>query len=273
MVEELPRPTPKATEILVRMHASTVSAADQRTRSKKVPAGLAIPASFTIGFVRPRRPILGMDAAGVVEEVGAEVTGFQAGDAVVAMLGSRFGGHAEYAVADQSDAVARVNGASGAVGSAAVQLARAVGAHVTGVCSAANVSMVTALEADRVIDYGTDDFVEADARYDIVMDCVGNAPVSRVHPIVEPGGAILHLVGDLRTMLGAGRNGRAHGMRVATDPGPYRSRDLEYLLELAETGRFRPAVDRRYPLEDTSEAHRFVDTGRKRGNVILTIAG
>jgi len=307
-IEEVPRPVPRPTEVLIRIHATTVSTADRRARSKDVPAGLSLPSSLVLGFVRPRRPILGMDAAGVVEEAGAHVTRFRPGDEVVGMLGSRFGGHAQYAVADESSALALkptsasfaeaaalvfggitaraffnharleggsrvlVNGASGAVGSAAVQLAKAAGAHVTAVCGARNASFAIALGADDIVDYRNMDFAEGDTSYDIVMDCVGNAPFSRVRPIVAPSGAVLLVASDLHSVLAASGQGRKHGLTVATTPGRYLAGDLAYLVDLAENGRLRPVIDRIYALDQIAEAHRYVDTGRKRGNVVIDVA-
>ncbi len=233
-IQDVARPAPAAGEILIKVHATTVSAADHRTRAREVPAGLLIPRSLVLGFVRPKRPVLGMDAAGIVIEVGEGVERFAPGDEVLVMLGSRFGGHAEYAIALDSDAIALkprsmsfeqavslvfggitargylnqiavgeettvlVNGASGAVGTAMVQLAKAAGAHVTGVCSKANAALVASLGADRTIDYATTDFAEAGSRYDVIVDCVGNAPVARVLKSLNPGGAVLLVAGELR---------------------------------------------------------------------------
>jgi NADPH:quinone reductase-like Zn-dependent oxidoreductase len=307
-IEEVPRPRPRATEVLIRVHAATVSAADRRSRSKDVPAGLAIPSSLVLGFLRPRRPILGMDVAGVIEAVGAKVTRFRPGEEVIAMLSSRFGGHAEYAVAGESSAIALkpasatfdeaaalvfgaitaqaflnqarlekgsrvlVNGASGAVGSAAVQIAKAAGAQVTAVCSAGNASLVAVLGADRVVDYRVADFAAGGGSYDIVMDCVGNAPVIRVQPIVAPGGGVLLVAGGLRSVLTASRLSRRFALTVATAPGPYRAADLEYLVDLFNSGQFHPVIDRTYPLAQIAEAHRYVDTNHKRGNVVIDVA-
>jgi len=306
-VEEVPRPVPRTTEVLIRVHATTVSAADHRSRSKDVPAGLALPSSLVLGFFRPRRRILGMDIAGVVESVGAEVTRFRPGDGVIGMLGGRFGGHAEYAVADESSALAPkpasasfgeaaalvfggitaraffnharlnvgsrvlVNGASGAVGSAAVQLAKVAGAHVTAVCSAGNASLVAALGADQIVDYQATDFTTGDATYDIVMDCVGNAPLSRVRPIVAPRGAVLLVAGDLRAVLAASRRDRKHALTVTAAPGPHLAADLEYLAGLVDGGRLRPVIDATYPLAQIVEAHRHVDSNHKRGSVVIDI--
>ena len=311
-LENVARPEPRATEVLVRVHASTVSAADYRARSKDVPAGLALPSSLVLGITKPRRPILGMDFAGVIETVGGQVTRFAPGDEVIGMLGSAFGGHAEYAVAHQHSAIALkpatatfgeavslvfggitaraflnqarleqgsrvlVNGASGAVGSAAVQLAKAAGAHVTAVCSAGNASLVTALGADRVLDYATTDFASGDfaagdSKYDIVMDCVGNAPVSRVHSIVEAGGAVLLVSGDLRSLITASRDSKRHGLTVVATPGRYVAADLEYLVGLFDAGSFVPVIDDSYPLAEISDAHRRVDSHRKRGAVVVTL--
>ncbi len=307
-VEEIPTPVPGTDELLVRVHASTVSAADHRSRSKDVPAGLALPSSLVLGLFRPRRRVLGMDISGVVVAIGPEVTGFAVGDEVIAMLGSCFGGHAEYAIVKTTDAVAPkpqgltfdeaaaivfggltaqaflnqadvgrgsrvlVNGASGAVGSAVVQIAHAVGAHVTAVTSSTNRELVAALGADEVIDYRTEDFATTGEMYDVVVDCVGNAPVRRVSGSLTPGGAALLIAADLRSLLTANRDARRHGISVVTAPGPYRAEDLRCVAKLAAGGLLRPVIDRTYALDDVVDAHRHVDTGRKRGSVVLSIA-
>jgi NADPH:quinone reductase-like Zn-dependent oxidoreductase len=306
-VEQVPRPSVGANDVLVRVHASTVSAADHRARSRDVPRGLWLLAAFGIGAFRPRRRVLGMDVAGVVEAVGEDVRRFRPGDEVIAMPGAKFGGHAEYARLRQGDAIALkspsmtfedavtlvfggltargflkqanlapgatvlVNGASGAVGTAAVQLAKHEGAHVTGVCSGANRDLVASLGADRVIDYTTDDFtVEADA-YDVIVDCVGNAPFERVGHLLNPGGALLLVIADLQGLLRAPWRSRRTGKLVTASPGKPTAEDLAFLVDLAEAGSYRPVRDRTYDLADIAEAHRFVDTGRKRGNVVLRI--
>jgi NADPH:quinone reductase-like Zn-dependent oxidoreductase len=304
---ERPRPRPAAGELLIRVRATTVSAADHRTRARDVPPGLLLPSSMVLGFFRPRRPVLGMDIAGDVVATGEGVEGFAPGDAVLAMLGSRFGGHAEYAILKATDAVAAapgsmpaseavalvfggitaraylrqaavdpgarvlVNGASGAVGTALVQLAKAAGAHVTGVSSAANHALVTSLGADRVIDYATHDFAADGSTYDVIADCVGNAPVARVHGSLEPGGAALLVAADLGSLLAAPRQARRFGITVVTGPGLYRADDLEHVVALAERGALRPVVDRTFPFEQIAAAHRLVDGGRKRGSVVVTI--
>jgi len=305
-IMDVAKPEPAAGEILIKVVTSTVSAADHRSRSRHVPAGLLLPSSLVLGFFRPRRPVLGMDAAGVVVAVGAHVERFAPGDEVLAMLGSRFGGHAEYAIAAETDAVAfkprsmgfeeavsvvfggitargylnqitiadgatvLVNGASGAVGTAMVQLAMAAGAHVTGVSS--NAALVTSLGADRTIDYRSHDFAEDGSTYDVIVDCVGNAPVARVRHSLNPGGAMLLVAADLRSILTARGHARRHGISVITSPGRYRSEDLEYIIDLAEEGAFHPTIDRIFPFDQISAAHRFVDGGRKRGSVVLRVA-
>ena len=306
-IQDVVRPVPAPDELLISVRATTVSAADHRSRSRDVPAGLLIPSSLVLGVFRPRRPVLGMDAAGVVVAVGERVEGFDPGDEVLAMLGSRFGGHAEYAILKSTDAItlkprsmsfddaaslvfggitARaylnqvpighgttvlVNGASGAVGSAVVQLAKAAGAHVTGVSSKANARFVAALGADHVIDYATADFAEDGSTYDVIVDCVGNAPVSRVLGSLNPGGAVLLVAGDLRSIISAKGQSRRHGITVITGPGAYRSEDLEHVAGLADRGEFQPTIDRRFAFDQISAAHRFVDSGRKRGSVVVTV--
>jgi NADPH:quinone reductase-like Zn-dependent oxidoreductase len=306
-VERTAKPRPKANEVLIKVHASTVSAADFRSRSRIVPQGLGVLAAIGIGLFRPRFHILGMDAAGVVEAVGAKVTAFRPGDQVIAMLGGKFGGHAEYACIPEDGAITAmpdglsfqqaatlvfggitaraflrqatiqpgdrvlVNGASGAVGTAAVQLAKHLGAHVTGVTSGRNVELVASLGADRVVDYTTTDFTAGADTYDVIVDCVGNATFDRVEALINPGGKLLLVIADLRSMLRASRQSRRSGKLVATTVGKYRAEDLAHVADLAASGGFRPVIDRTYELGDIVEAHRYVDGGHKKGNVVLQI--
>jgi NADPH:quinone reductase-like Zn-dependent oxidoreductase len=307
-IEAVPRPTPAKGELLVRVAASTVSAADHRTRARDVPPGLLLPSSLVVGLVRPRRRILGMDIAGTVVATGEGVHGFAPGDDVVAMLGSRFGGHAEYAIVRATDAVARkpaalsfqdavalvfggitaraylrqaeirpgtrvlVNGASGAVGTAVVQLAKAAGADVTGVSSSANHGLIESLGADRVIDYVAQDFAAGESRYDVIVDCVGNAPVHRIEHILAPNAAVLIVAASsLSSLLGASRQARRLGITVSTGPGPYLSEDLEHIMGLADAGKIRPVIDLTFTLDDIADAHRRVDSGRKRGSAVVAI--
>ena len=306
-IEDVEMPAVGHDDVLIQVYASTVSAADHRARALDVPAGLWLPSVLTLGVRRPRRPVLGMDASGVVTAVGANVTRFAPGDEVIAMLGARFGGHAEYAVVPQGAVIAikpasmdfedavtlvfggitaraylkqvdvrpgatvLVNGASGAVGTAVVQLAKHAGAHVTAVCSGRNTDLVTRLGADRVIDYTSDDFTTGTDRYDVVVDCVGNAPFARVRPLLVSGGALLLVVSDLKGVLSAGWNAHRSGHRVVTTPGPFLAEDLAYLVELADTGHYQPVKQTTVDLDDIAAAHRLADTGRKRGNVVVRI--
>jgi NADPH:quinone reductase-like Zn-dependent oxidoreductase len=308
-VEELPRPSVGPDDVLIRVHASTVSAADHRARTREVPRGLGLLAAIGIGLFRPKHPVLGFDAAGVVEQVGANVTSFGPGDEVIAMLGGQFGGHAEYARVRPGDPIARkpagmtfedavtlvfggltahsflkqasirpgaavlVNGASGAVGTAAVQLAAHAGAHVTGVCSGTNRHLVTSLGADRVIDYTTEDFTAGPATYDVIVDCVGNAPFERARHLLTPGGALLLVITDLPGLLLAPLRSRRTGHLVTADVGKPSAEDLAFLVGLAESGAYRAVRERTYDLADIAAAHRYVDTGRKRGNVVLRLTG
>lgn len=306
-IEEVPKPAPGADDILIRVHASTVSAADYRSRSRNIPRGLGLLASPTLGVFTPRNTVLGMDAAGVVEAVGSNVTACAPNDEVIAMLGSGFGGHAEYVCVPQHAAVTTkprtmtfeesvalvfgpitalaflkragispgdsvlVNGASGAVGSAAVQLATEMGAHVTGVCSAGNRELVLSLGADSVIDYATDDFTAQGASYDVIVDCVGNAPFERAEGSLAPDGALLLVITDLKGLFMAPLRSRKRGRLVSATGVTYTAEDLAFIVGLAESDRFRPVIDRTFEMSDIVDAHRYVDTGHKRGNVVVRI--
>lgn len=308
VLADMPKPTPGPEEVLIRVIASTVSIADHRARSRDVPRGLVLPTALALGVFRPRKRVLGMDVSGVVQAVGKKVTLFAPGDEVIAMLGGKFGGHAEFARIKQDGAIAAmptnlnfdeavalvfgglaahgylsrtrigtgtrvlVNGASGAVGTAAVQLAKNLGAHVTAVCGARNAELVSSVGADRVIDYTSTDFTTESDTYDVIMDCVGNAPFERVQHLIEPGGALLLLIADLTGLLRAKSRSRKSGKLITAGGVDYQAVDLEFLVALAEAGRLRPVIDRSFDLADIVAAHRFVDAGHKRGNVVLRVA-
>lgn len=171
----------------------------------------------------------------------------------------------------QSGESVLVNGASGGVGTAAVQLARHFGADVTGVCSTANVELVRSLGANHVIDYTQEDFAQNGETYDVIVDAAGTAPFSRSKASLKDGGRLLMVLAGLPDMLQIPWVSMTSSKQGIAGPATGRAEDLRFLAELAEAGKFRPVIDRRYPLQQIAEAHRYVDTGRKRGNVIITL--
>lgn len=304
-IREVPTPTVTAGQVLVQMRAASVSIGDSRSRALRVPRGVGLMARFSLGFTKPKKPILGFDVAGEVVAVGEKTTRFKVGDRVVASTGFAGGTHAEYVVLDETGMVAPipdgvtyetaaalvfgagtalyflrrgnlkageailVNGASGAVGSAAVQLAKIMGAEVTGVTSAGNAGLVRSLGADHVVDYTREDFAKAGHVYDVVMDTVGNAPYSRAKAVLRPGGRFLQVIGDLPQMIGG--MFRKNVVGAGASDADLFSRDTQtYLLRLAADGRLTPVIDGVWPLADIVAAHRRVDTGHKRGTVLVT---
>ncbi|PZF83458.1 NAD(P)-dependent alcohol dehydrogenase [Jiangella anatolica] len=297
-VADIPRPEPKAGQVLVRVHAAAVTAGDARLRAARYPAGFAPFARLAFGVFRPRRTVLGNSFAGVVEAVGSAVTRLRPGDRVCGQLGARMGAHAEYVpVAAEKVAVVPdevsdddaagvlfggttalyflrdkgrltagqtvlVNGASGAVGTNAVQLARHFGATVTGVTSGANAALVTELGAEHVVDHTRDDVTRLAERYDVVLDTVGNLSIEAGRRLLTPSGRLLLAVGSL------GDTVRARG-NVAAGVAPERRADYEFLLGLVASGELTVVVDRVYDLADAAAAHARVDTGHKVGNVLL----
>ena len=305
---EMPAPQPGANDILIRVVASTVSAADHRMRARDLPPGIGLLSIPVVGLFRPRRRILGMDFAGTIEAVGADVTGFAPGDEVVGMTGSAFGGHAEFLLLPQTAAIASkpadltfeealalvfgghtmgecirrreiqagdevlVNGASGAVGSAAVQIAKHFGARVTAVAGADNTELVTRLGADLVIDYRAEDFAAGGTSYDVIFDCVGNAPFERVDRILKPSGALLQVAVDFRALTSAKGHTRRSGKLVAPITFTPTASHVAFATRLHREGGLKPVIDGTYRFDEIVEAHRYVDTGRKRGSVIVQIA-
>ncbi len=301
------KPRLKVNEILVRVRAATVSAGDIRMRSFSVPPMLWLPARLALGISKPRQPIYGMELAGDVEAVGKDVRRFKVGDQVFAStLEHQFGAHAEYKCLPEDGAVAAkprqmsyaeaatlaigahtalhflkagqiqpgqkvlINGASGSVGTYAVQLAKYFGAHVTGVCSTRNVALVQSLGADQVIDYTHVDFSSTGETYDIIFDAVGTTTFAHCNHALKPNGSYLHTV-----LAGAALQGRWYrlttGKHVVGGTATPRSDALTFLKELSETGRLKPVIDRSYALEEIADAHRYVETGRKQGNVVITV--
>ena len=304
---ELPKPVPARDELLIRVCATTVSSADWRLRSLSMPAGFGPMARIAFGIRRPRQPILGSELAGEVEAVGAEVTAFKPGDKVFAFPGGRLGCYTEYRCVAAAGPVAimpanlsfeqaaalcfggstmldfyrraalqggervLVNGASGAVGTAAVQLAKHFGAHVTGVCSTANVELLRSLGADQVLDYTREDFARSGQTFDVIVDTAGTAPFSRCARALAPGGRLLLVLASLPDLLKAPWVGMTHTQKVIAGPAAERVEYVQRLAQLAAAGRFTPVIDRCYPFDQMREAHRYVDSGRKRGNVVVRV--
>lgn len=282
-IRDLPTPVPQPGELLIRIHASTVSAGDWRMRSLAMPRGFAPFARLAIGITGPRQPILGGDFAGIVAAIGAGVTRFAPGDAVFGFPGIKLGCHAQYRVLAETgsvlpkpatldfDAAASLPfGASGAVGSALVQLALHSGAEVTAVASTPNLGLVTSLGAHHAIDYTTTDVTAGPAEYDIIADTVGATPFSRYRRILRPGGRLLAIAAGLPDMLAA-LWAPLYGRRVIVGPASEALDDLRQIASLAEQGALRPVIDRHYDMSDIAAAHAYVATGRKRGSVVVRI--
>jgi len=306
---DVERPVPADNEVLVRVNATTVNRFDTATREANRRSGLAISwlSRLVSGVRRPRHRILGTEFAGEVEAAGGAVSEFAVGDRVFGTTGLSFGAHAEYLSIPASDRIARmpaglsfeeaapicdgalnaltclkqadlrpgrtilIYGASGAIGTAGVQLAKYFGADVTAVCNTKNLELVRSLGADRVIDYTQEDFTKNGQAYDIILDAVGKLSFGRSRSWLKPGGIFLPTDG-LANLMWALLTSRTGGKKVLFQIPPRQTKqDVLFLKELIEAGKYRPVIDRRYPLEDVVEATRYVETEQKTGNVVLTI--
>jgi NADPH:quinone reductase-like Zn-dependent oxidoreductase len=308
--EDLAKPVPKEDEVLVRVHATTVNRSDVHIREANRSSGrvVSLLSRSISGLRRPRQRILGSEFAGEVDAVGSAVTEFAVGDRVFGTSGLRFGAHAEFMCVRQSARIAHmpaglsfeeaapicdgalnalmclkmadlrggrtilIYGASGAIGTAGVQLAKHFGADVTAVCSTKNLELVRSLGADRVIDYTHEDFTKNGKTYDVIFDAVGKHSFKRCRDSLKPGGVYLPTDGPINMLL-AILPARKGAKRVVFQiPPRIPKRDVLFLKELVEAGTYRPVIDRCYPLEDVVEATRYVETQQKVGNVVLTVA-
>jgi NADPH:quinone reductase-like Zn-dependent oxidoreductase len=310
-ISAVTKPTAKDNQVLVKVHATTVNRTDCGFR-----AGKPFIVRFFTGLIRPKVTVLGNEFAGEVEAVGSGVTSFEVGDRVFGYSGlqhgSRFGAHAEYLAMPEDGSLATipasvtyeqaaastegahyaltmirtakiqrghdvlVYGATGAIGSAAVQLLKRLGAHVTAVCGTDYMELVRGLGADRVIDYTAEDFTKDEQRYDVVLDAVGKSSFFRCRRLLKPGGIYLssdggplnqNLVLVLITPLVGVFGGKKVLFRVPRDDQEM----VRYFKELIESGAFKPLIDRRYPLDQIVEAYRYVETGQKIGNVVISV--
>jgi NADPH:quinone reductase-like Zn-dependent oxidoreductase len=308
-LQEVAKPAPKDNEILVKVRATTVNVGDVRMRSFAVPPMFWLAGRLALGVTKPRDAILGMELAGEVEAAGKAVTQFKVGDQVLAStFKEHYGAHAEYKCLPEDGAVVvkpqnasyeeaatlpisantalyflkagnirpgskiLINGASGSVGTFAVQLARYFGAEVTGVCSTGHVALVKSLGAGRVIDYTQADFTSDGETYDVIFDAASKTTFAQCQGALKKEGYYLNTV-----MVDAALEGPWYAMtahkHVVGGTAVASRESLVFLKELVEAGRLKPVIDRCYPLEQMVEAHRYVDTGHKAGNVVVTVAG
>lgn len=308
---QVPQPTPAPNELLIKVHATSVTAADRRIRGFDVPPAFWLMGRLALGLRRPRQPILGSEYAGEVAAVGADVRRFKVGERVYGLTGHHVGSYAEYTCVAEDSAVALmppslsmteaaaipfgaitalrflqmaslqagqrilINGGSSAVGVYAIQLAHYMDAEVTAVCSGANLELVTALGAKHAIDYTRADFRRNGQRYDVIFDAVGTTTFAQVKDSLTERGVLLHAV-----LVGAGLKGWWYKLRTGktvvggncadlTDT-PIAD-DLAFLAEMVEAGHLKPVIDHCLPLEQIVAAHRYADTGRKKGALVITI--
>ena len=308
-LKEVEKPFPKDNEVLIKIHATTVTTSDCNVRNFTfVPKSFMFFARIMLGFKKPKINILGIDLAGEIEAVGKNVKRFRTGDQVFGSPGTKMGAHAEYTCVSEDGALAikpphikfeeaaaislagntavffirdlakiqagqkiLIHGASGAIGTYAVQLAKYYGAEVTGVCSATNAEMVKSLGADKVIDYAKEDFTKSDERYDFVFDVVGKTTFSQCKGLLKQKGIYLENMLELVDFLKMIWTSMIGGKKIKGGISKETVENLNFFIELIESGKLIPVIDRSFPLEKTAEAFQYVEQGHKKGNVIIIV--
>ncbi len=307
-LKEVEKPITKDNEVLIRIYATTVTTGDFEIRRFKMPIWLWLPARIGFGFRGPRKKILGQELAGEIEETGKDVKRFRKGDQVFARTGFDLGAYAEYICLSERGVLSKkptnmtyeeaaavplggiealhflkkgniqsgqkvlINGASGSIGTVAVQIAKYYGAEVTGVCSTRNLDMVRSIGADHVIDYTKEDFTKSGETYDVIFDVIGKSPYSRSLRSLKKNGRYLLANPGLSQMVRGRWTSMRNSKKVITGTPTGKSKDLIFLKELIEAGKIKSVIDRSYPLEKIVEAHRYVEKGHKKGNVVITVA-
>lgn len=306
-LREVEKPTPGDNEVLIKIVAASVFAGDCEMRRFDFPISFWLPLRMAFGLLKPRIKILGQELAGEIEAVGTEVTQFKPGDQVFAPTDMRFGAYAEYRCLPATNPMAikpanmtyeeaatvpvgglnalhflrkgniksgqklLINGAAGGIGTFAVQIAKTLGAEVTAVDSTSKLGMLRSIGADHVIDYTQEDFTQNGETYDVIIDVVGKSPFSRSVSSLKPNGR--YVLGNPRplSMLRGLLTSMTSSKKVIIALAGYKTEDLVFLKELIEAGKIKPVIDRCYPLEQVAEAHRYVETGQKTGNVVITV--
>lgn len=307
-VDKVPKPTTKANEVLVKVHASTVAVADVRIRAFNVPVSVWIPARIALGLTKPKNSVLGVELAGEVVDVGEKVTQYSVGDQVYGENIKTFGAHAEYVCVPANGTLALkptnlsyaeaaaipigartalhflnraevkpgqkvlIYGASGSVGTYAVQLAKYFGAEVTAVCSEANFGLVRSLGADKVIDYHASNFSQQLETYDVFLEAVDKCPFSIAKKALKEKGIYLNITQPFPGFSHLWTNITTRKKILMADSPSASPEGLLFLKDLVERGELTPVIDRKYSLEDIVDAHRYVDQGHKKGNVVITIS-
>jgi NADPH:quinone reductase-like Zn-dependent oxidoreductase len=306
-IEDVPMPSVRTGDVLVRVHASTTTSGDIRLRACKGAGIFWLPIRLVFGVLRPRNPIPGMEFAGTVAAIGEEVTTFKVGDPVFGM--TIRGANAEFVAVRETGAIAAkpdrldfasaaavpfgalsalvflrdfaklqagervlINGASGAVGVFAIQLAKHFGAHVTAVCSGKNAGLAWSLGADAVIDYTASDFTKSKQKYDVILDTMGNISFARSKRVLSTEGRHVFLVTGLKEILQSLWTSLRPGKRVIWGTSGDSKEDLMLISTLIALGELKPVIDRSYALDEITDAHRYVETGRKRGSVVISIS-
>lgn len=306
-LKEIEKPVPKDNDVLIKIYATSVTVADCRVRAFNVPASYWLPARVALGLLRPKQQILGGELSGIIEGVGKNVQRFKAGDKVFAFSGHKMGAYVEYKCMDEQDCIGLkpenlsfeqaaalsfggttalhflkkgnitrgekilIYGASGSVGTYAVQLAKYFGVEVTGVCGTGNVELVKSIGADRVIDYTKVDVADLDEKFDVVFDAVGKTDIAKIIRIIKPQGRYIHTVTTPFTELKIRLKLLGSHIKLVGGTFQATTEQFNFIKKLADEGFLKPVIDRQYSFEEIALAHEYVDKGHKKGNVVIKV--